>query len=186
MTQPNIFYSYTQSYPPSLHTSQLWKYNNCNSFPKVGTSVYTSAKNRKTSCLIPSPNYGLQLVAALLTTPLSEEHVGYSGPGLIAAGPTYPAAGSLTPSSIYGTRILGLWTVDLPPSPHVPPQQMAIAMSGDIPTSFTFTGGDLTKSYTLKTAEAHSIPSGNPAVWPWLNQGFILTPGVTYTVFINK
>ena len=54
MPSPNIFYAYTESYPPSMHPSQLWKYNNCNSFPKVGTSVYTSAKNRKTSCLIPS------------------------------------------------------------------------------------------------------------------------------------
>jgi hypothetical protein len=55
MAQPNLFYSYTQSYPPSIHPTQLWKYNNCNSFPKVGTSVYTSFKNRKTSCPFPPP-----------------------------------------------------------------------------------------------------------------------------------
>jgi hypothetical protein len=184
MPSPNIFYSYTQSYPPSIHESQLWKYNNCNSFPKVGTSVYTSAKNRKTSCLIPSPNYGLRLVAALLTTPASHDISGFSsGAGLPAA--PYPAAGSLTPSSIYGTRILGVWTLDLPPG-GVPPLQLHIGISGVIPTSITFTGGDLAKSYTVSTADPHFIPSGNPAIWVWLNNGFYLTPGVTYTVFINK
>ena len=55
MAKPNIFYSYTRSYAPDMHPSQLWKYNNCNSAPKVGTSVYASAKSRRTSCLLVPP-----------------------------------------------------------------------------------------------------------------------------------
>ena len=186
MPSPNIFYAYTESYPPSMHPSQLWKYNNCNSFPKVGTSVYTSAKNRKTSCL--PARFPLQLVAALFDN-IGQPYdiVGFSGTGLIALGPTYPPTGSLTPSSAYGTRILGIYTHDLPMGPSTGmPQQIHIAMSGAIPTSFTFTGGDLTKSYTLKTADAYYAPSANPAIWYWLNQGFYFRPGVVYNVFINE
>jgi hypothetical protein len=184
MPSPNIFYAYTESYPPSMHESQLWKYNNCNSFPKVGTSVYTSAKNRKTSCLIPSPNYGLQLVPVQFDYPpaLPTTLTGYSK-GVLPSGAGYSAAGSLTPSSMYGTTLLGVWVINPPAT-----QQIHIAIAGVLPTSITVTGGDLTQSYTLKQADANcaSLVCGNPGIWYWLNNGFYFTPGVTYTVFINK
>ena len=128
----------------------------------------------------------LHLVAALFDI-VGPDHdlVGYSsGPPLEVVGPEYPAAGSLTPSSRNGTTILGVWTHDLPPH-QTPPQQINIALSGVIPTSITFTGGDLDRSYTLKTSEANYAPTTNPAIWNWLNQGFYLTPGVGYTIFFD-
>jgi hypothetical protein len=112
--------------------------------------------------------------------------VGYSsGPPLLPAGPDWPVMGSLTPSSRNGTTILGIWTHGLPPSPYVPPQQIHVAIAGVTPRSITITGGDLDKPYTLKTADAYYVPPTNPAVWPWLNHGFYLTPGVGYTIFID-
>ena len=130
---------------------------------------------------------GLSLGAALLTGHGAEHDiVGYVGSDLHHYGPDYDVGGSLTPSSAHGTEILGVYTHLLPPHPHMPPQQIHIGISGKLPTSFTFVGGDLGAytSYTLKTADAHYKPD-IPSVWPWLNQGFDLTPGVTYTVFID-
>jgi len=87
---------------------------------------------------------------------------------------------------MYGTYILGAYTSDWPLH-GVPPQQIHIAIEGTIPASITFTGGDLTQSYTLLTANADVFPpSTGTHIWVWFNQGFLLTPGVTYTVFINK
>ena len=188
MAKPNIFYAYTESYPPSMHASQLWKYNNCNSFPKVGTSVYISAKNAKTSCLLSRPTPprkdGLLLVAALFSHGGDVDVTGFSNGSIPGAG--YSAYGSLTPSSVHGTAILGAYTLDYPQSPHVPPQQIHIAIGGTTPTSITFMGGDLNQLYTLKTADAHvSPPTTGTHIWVWLNQGFALTPGVAYTLFLN-
>ena len=182
MPSPNIFYAYTESYPPSMHASQLWKYNNCNSFPKVGTSVYTSAKNRKTSCL--PQRVGLRLVAAPLDSGASVAVTGFSNGAIPGAG--YARHGSLSPSGEYGSRILGIYTLDWPLG-EVPPQQIHIAIEGTIPASITIAGGDLSQPHTLKTANAHvSPPTTGTHIWVWLNQGFILTPSVTYTIFINK
>jgi hypothetical protein len=133
---------------------------------------------------------GLTLLAALLTVgpdpqPWSYSIVGYVGSGLAALGPTYYLAGSLIPSGTQETEILGIYTHNIPPSPAVPPQQIHIGIAGVTPSTITFTGGDLTRSYTVKRPEAHYTPPSNPAVWPWLNQGFDFTPGVTYTMFLD-
>jgi len=141
---------------------------------------------KKTQPLVLYDRSGLSLGAETLTGHGADyDIVGYVGSGLAPLGPDYDVAGSLTPSGAHGTEILGVYTHDLLPHPHVPPQQIHIGISGATPTSFTFTGGDLPQPYTLKTADATYIPPSNPAVWPWLNQGFYLTPGVTYTLFVN-
>ena len=142
--------------------------------------------SKKLQPLVLYDRSGLRMVAALLTNHGAlHDIVGFVGSGLKGLGPTYDVAGSLTPSGAHGTEILGAYTHDLPPHPHMPPQQIHIGISGAIPTSFTFTGGDLPQPYTLKTADAGNPSVGSPAVWYWLNHGFYLTPGVTYTLFIN-
>ena len=168
-----------------------------NPVPKKAIILCNGSRAQKAMCnyilrrthALPTPpvREGLRLTAALLTNHGAlYDIVGFVGSALVSLGPSYDVAGSLTPSGAHGTEILGAYTHDLPPHPHVPPQQIHIGISGEVPTSFTFTGGDLAQPYTLKTADAHITPDpASPAVWPWLNHGFYMTPGVTYTLFIN-
>ena len=133
---------------------------------------------------------GLTLTAALVTQgpppfPWTHDIVGYVGSGLAALGPTYDVVGSLIPTGAHGTEILGIYTHDLAPSPAMPPQQIHIGIAGITPHTITFSGGDLARSYTVKRPDATYTPPSNPAVWPWLDQGFVFTPGVTYTVFLD-
>ena len=166
-----------------------------NTLSGVGRHRSQFNHNNQQCCLKPKRYYldeknersGLKLTAALLTGHgASHDIVGFVGSELHTLGPDYNVVGSLIPSGAHGTEILGVYTHDLPPSPHVPPQQIHIGISGEVPTSFTFTGGDLAQPYTLKTADAHFTPDPpSPAVWPWLNQGFYFTIGQTYTIFLN-
>ena len=108
----------------------------------------------------------------------------------VGAGP--PAAGSLDPASISGIVISWLTTLDGPAFPAASPKQLQLGGSFNVvPTSVTFTGGDLTKSYTLRTNEADVKPPGVSDTWVWYSafsqpgEGFLFTPGQIYTIIFN-
>ena len=102
-----------------------------------------------------------------------------------------PAGGSLVPSSIAGTDVLVVTTLDGPIWPQSAPRQLHLRLTGIIPTSVIFTGGDLTKSYTLRLDEADIAPPTTPNTWAWykafsqVGGGFLFTPNITYTIFFN-
>lgn len=124
---------------------------------------------------------GLILTAADLGgggTPLLS--VGYSDGTL--GGPA--AGGSLFPSSIHGTKILNLYSNDFP-LPGPPPPQLHLRTAGRIPTSVTLTGGDLPHSFTSLHVESDVHPPTTFDIWVWFNHGFHLTPGLTYTVYLD-
>lgn len=106
------------------------------------------------------------------------------------AGP--PAGGSLDPSSIPGVAISYILTLDGPAFPAASPKQLQLGGSFNVvPTSVTFTGGDLTKSYTLRTNEADVKPPGVSDTWVWYTtfsqpgEGFLFTPGQIYTIIFK-
>jgi len=165
-----------------------------NAVPKKAIIACTGERAKKELCnyvrkrtnvfpLQTSYSWSAQLTAAVLTGSL----VGFSSgaPG----GPA--AAGSLNPSSISWTEVLGIRTLDgnVPPPPL---RQFALRIIGvHVPASITITGGDLSKSYTLKTDEADVKPPTAPDTWTWYTTfsqpggGFLFTPGVTYTIIFN-
>ena len=102
-----------------------------------------------------------------------------------------PAGGSLVPPGIAGTDVLVVTTLDGPIWPQSAPRQLHLRLTGIIPTSVIFTGGDLTKSYTLRLGEADIEPPMTPNTWAWykafskVGGGFLFTPNVTYTLFFN-
>ena len=109
-----------------------------------------------------------------------------------SAGPSPPAGGSLDPPSISGIVISRLMTLDGPAFPASPPKQLQLLGTFSVvPTSVTFTGGDLTKSYNFRTNEADVKPPGVPDTWVWYStfsqpgEGFLFTPGQIYTIIFN-
>ena len=108
------------------------------------------------------------------------------------SGPFPPASGSLDPPSISGIVISRLTTLDGPAYPTPPPKQLQLLGTFSVvPTSVTFTGGDLTKSYTLRTNEADVKPPEVPNTWVWYSAfsqpggGFLFTPGQIYTLIFK-
>ena len=124
----------------------------------------------------------MHLTAALL--PSGGTVIGYSNGEL--GGPN--AGGSLVPTASSVTEIMGIWDQPLPgPSP---PPQIAIRLrmthpASIVPTSYTFIGGDLSQSYTLRTDQAYIAPPTTTDIWVWANHGFTLTIGQTYSIFLN-
>jgi len=109
-----------------------------------------------------------------------------------SAGPFPPASGSLDPPSISGIVISQLLILDGPAFPAAAPKQLQLLGTFSVvPTSVTFTGGDLTKSYNFRTNEADVKPPGVPDTWVWYStfsqpgEGFLFTPGQIYTIIFN-
>lgn len=109
-----------------------------------------------------------------------------------SAGPFPPASGSLDPPSISGIVISRLLILDGPAFPAAAPKQLQLLGTFSVvPTSITFTGGDLTKSYNFRTNEADVKPPGVPDTWVWYStfsqpgEGFLFTPGQIYTIIFN-
>ena len=138
-----------------------------------------------------SYSWSAQLTAADLSGGSPLQLDGFSSGAL--GGPA--AGGSLNPSGTTWTEVLGIRTLDgvvsLPPHGY-PPRQFALRIIGvHVPASITITGGDLSKSYTLKTDEADVKPPTAPDTWTWYTTfsqpggGFLFTPGVTYTIIFN-
>ena len=101
-----------------------------------------------------------------------------------SAGPFPPASGSLDPPSISGIVISRLLILDGPAFPGAAPKQLQLLGTFSVvPTSITFTGGDLTKSYNFRTNEADVKPPGVPDTWVWYStfsqpgEGFLFTTG---------
>ena len=124
----------------------------------------------------------VRLTAALL--PSGSTVIGYSN-GLIG-GP--PAGGSLVSPASSVTEIIGIW--DQPFPGPTPPPQITIRLNmtspaSIVPTSYTFTGGDLSQPYTLTTSQANISPPTTSDMWVWFNHGFALTVGQSYDIFLN-
>jgi len=109
-----------------------------------------------------------------------------------SAGPFPPASRSLDPPSISGIVISQLLILDGPAFPAAAPKQLQLLGTFSVvPTSVTFTGGDLTKSYNFRTNEADVKPPGVPDTWVWYStfsqpgEGFLFTPGQIYTIIFN-
>ena len=99
-------------------------------------------------------------------------------------GPPYLSSpvGSLVPSGTALTDVEMAYTIPPPiPPATLPPQQLILRVTGTPPTTLIVTGGDLHQSYTFKTNQAHHQGVN---VWSWFYNGFVFTPGHTYTLFL--
>jgi len=162
-----------------------------NPVPKKAIILCNGSRAQKAMCnyilrrthALPTPpvREGLRLTAALLPSGGPNDVIGYSNGEL--GGPS--AGGSLVPTGTAMTEIMAVYDQDIPPPLQPPPPQIAIRLTGVLPTSFTFTGGDLSQSYTLMSdqADIHPLPSSTYVVW--FNHSFTLTIGQTYTLFLN-
>ena len=170
-----------------------------NAVPKKAIIACTGERAKKELCnyvrkrtnvfpLQTSYSWSAQLTAADLSGGNPVIRAGFS-----AGAPGGPAAGgSLNPSGTTWTEVLLIVTLDGPVWPISAPRQLHLRVIGvHVPASITITGGDLSKSYTLKTDEADVKPPTTTDIWVWYSTfsqpggGFLFTPGVTYTIIFN-
>jgi hypothetical protein len=137
----------------------------------------------------PPPCQCLLLTAADFTiVGVSPPWAGFSA---VTDGGGPAPGGSLVPSGMAGTEVLYLLTLDGPIWPLSAPRQLQLRMTGAVPTSVTFTGGDLARSYTFRTDQADVAPPSTSDTWVWYSTfsqpggGFLFTPGQTYCVCFN-
>jgi hypothetical protein len=127
---------------------------------------------------------GLTLTAADLlggSPPVPGLVIGFSDGSL--GGPD--GGGSLVPSSISGTEIMAVYSNDYP-GPMPPPQlHLRMREGSRVPVSITFTGGDLPHPFLSILHAADIQPPTTIEWWAWMNHGFHLTAGVTYTIFLD-